>query len=74
MAKRFKKQKTVVSELWARITLWAESSNPEVICSVPVDEVFIVVTLHLVLDGCLQVTDPFEGQLKVRLQALIRSL
>lgn len=40
----------------------------------PVDEIFIVIALHLVLDGCLQVTDPFEGQLEVGLQALIGCL
>ncbi|TNN80786.1 hypothetical protein EYF80_009020 [Liparis tanakae] len=31
--------------------------------------VFIVITLHLVLDGCLEVTDPLEGQLEMTREA-----
>ena len=41
---------------------------------VPVDEVFIVITLHLILDGCLKVPDSLEGQLEISLQALVGSL
>lgn len=40
----------------------------------PVDQIFIIIALHFVLDGRLEVTDPLEGQLEVRLQALIGRL
>ena len=38
---------------------------------IPVDEVLVVIALHLILDGGLQVADPFEGQLQICLKALI---
>jgi len=40
----------------------------------PVNEVIVVVGLHVVLDGGLQVSDPLEGQLQVHLEALIGRL
>lgn len=37
----------------------------------PVDEILIVVTLHLILDSSLEISDPLEGQLEVRLETLV---
>lgn len=41
---------------------------------VPVDQILIVITLHFILNGRLEVANPLEGQLEVRLQALVGRL
>lgn len=50
------------------------NANPYQATALPVDQVVIVVTLHLVFDRRLQVTDPLERQLQISLQTLIRRL
>ena len=37
----------------------------------PVNEVLVIITFHLILNGRLEVTDPLKGQLEVCLEALI---
>lgn len=37
----------------------------------PVDEIFIVITFHLILDSGLEVSDSLECELEVRLETLV---
>lgn len=59
---------TYCREALLRTALNKESLEQQVL---PVDEILIVVTLHLILDSSLEVSDPLEGQLEVRLETLV---
>lgn len=47
------------------------SAPPETLHLLPVDKVLILITLHLILNGGLQVPNALECQLEVSLQALV---
>lgn len=49
------------------------SAPPETLHLLPVDKVLILIALHLILNGGLQVPNALECQLEVSLQALVSS-